>query len=411
MRSSSTPGLAKRQFVNATRLARIAQGLLPKNATLAFASCMAVVIFAAGPQSAKDTWLQFPLSGAAQPDSLPGETTGSGLAASSLFAIPNGRATLQRVTFPAADPLHDNRRSIDRNRAAECLAAAAWYEAGNDRAGQRAVIQTVVNRVNNASFPNSICGVVFEGSELPTGCQFTFTCDGSLERRHPSAAAWKNALALSYQALGGYVDKTVGTATHYHAAYVNPWWSAKLERLTTVGAHIFYRWPGGKGTYPGQRRLGSEEDYDELRQRSITKTVPPQTAASIPGTLSRDQVPMNAPKAAVDQSTPSPRSAIFMALQENEASGRWALAAMKACKGQADCQVLGYFGRDQATRNQSGGVTERSRPIFLFIRDAASAMSIALWDCQRIDRPSESECLPTDNATLANLMRERRRMD
>jgi hypothetical protein len=77
----------------------------------------------------------------------------------------------------------------DRDRAIDCLAVAAWYEAGNDFDGQRSVIQVVLNRVAHPGFPKSVCGVVFQGSQRATGCQFTFTCDGSMARRHPSPAA------------------------------------------------------------------------------------------------------------------------------------------------------------------------------------------------------------------------------
>jgi hypothetical protein len=84
----------------------------------------------------------------------------------------------------------------DRARARTCLAQTAWYEAGQDRAGQQAVVQVVLNRVRHPAYPKTICGVVFQGSERRTGCQFTFTCDGSLARV-PSAAAWKDALAVA----------------------------------------------------------------------------------------------------------------------------------------------------------------------------------------------------------------------
>ena len=80
--------------------------------------------------------------------------------------------------------------SVDRERAVTCLASAAWYEAGDDAEGERAVVQVVLNRVRHPAFPKTVCGVVFQGSERATGCQFTFTCDGALARQ-PSDAAWK----------------------------------------------------------------------------------------------------------------------------------------------------------------------------------------------------------------------------
>jgi hypothetical protein len=91
-----------------------------------------------------------------------------------------------------------------------------------------------------------VCGVVYEGSTRTTGCQFTFTCDGSLYRR-PDADGWKRAYQIARAALSGSVYAPVGYATHYHANYVLPYWSATLAKNAIVGAHIFYRWAGGWG--------------------------------------------------------------------------------------------------------------------------------------------------------------------
>jgi len=151
----------------------------------------------------------------------------------------------------------------DRLRARECLAAAVHYEAASEGAmGQRAVAQVVLNRVRHPAFPHTVCEVVFQGSTRATGCQFTFTCDGSL-RRVPNPAAWQRALRIADDALAGWVETTVGTATHYHADWVAPVWRTSLTKLATIGAHIFYRWQGGWG----ERRAfniayrGGESDF------------------------------------------------------------------------------------------------------------------------------------------------------
>ncbi|MCR9178998.1 MAG: cell wall hydrolase [Erythrobacteraceae bacterium] len=132
-------------------------------------------------------------------------------------------------------------------RAAECLAQAVWYEAASEsEAGQRAVAQVVLNRVAHPSWPASVCGVVYQGSERKTGCQFTFTCDGSLARR-PSGATWAGAQKVAEQALSGSVYAPVGHATHYHTLWVNPYWAATLDHIGTIGAHRFYRLRGSAG--------------------------------------------------------------------------------------------------------------------------------------------------------------------
>lgn len=148
----------------------------------------------------------------------------------------------------------------DRSRALTCLTQAIYYEAGFEPTkGQEAVAQVVLNRMRHPIFPHTVCGVVFQGSELKTGCQFSFTCDGSLARA-PQPAAWARARKVAEQALNGFVLKDVGSATHYHTDWVVPWWQSTVTKVARIGAHIFYRWPGALGM-PGaltMRYAGNE---------------------------------------------------------------------------------------------------------------------------------------------------------
>jgi hypothetical protein len=138
----------------------------------------------------------------------------------------------------------------DSVRALHCMTQAVYYEAAREPVkGQEAVAQVVLNRVRHPAYPKSICGVVYQGAGLPTGCQFTFTCDGAL-RFAPQPALWRRAQDVAKQALAGFVDKEVGSATHYHAAYVAPYWAPTLVKMTQVGQHIFYRWTGPWGEPP-----------------------------------------------------------------------------------------------------------------------------------------------------------------
>jgi hypothetical protein len=138
----------------------------------------------------------------------------------------------------------------DRARALRCMTQAIYYEAAREPVrGQEAVAQVVLNRLRHPAYPKSICGVVYQGSARPTGCQFTFTCDGAL-RWAPQAALWRKAQDVARRALAGFVDKDVGSATHYHAAYVVPYWAPTLVKMTQVGQHIFYRWTGPWGEPP-----------------------------------------------------------------------------------------------------------------------------------------------------------------
>jgi len=147
----------------------------------------------------------------------------------------------------AARPFYSPGTGITHARAADCLAQAIWYEAASEsEAGQRAVAQVVLNRVAHPAWPASVCGVVYQGSARSTGCQFTFTCDGSLTRR-PSGTSWARAQRIAGEALDGRVYAPVGLATHYHTLWVNPYWAGTLDHIGTIGAHRFYRNRGASG--------------------------------------------------------------------------------------------------------------------------------------------------------------------
>lgn len=148
---------------------------------------------------------------------------------------------------PAAKSFAISGDLTDRARAQRCMTMAIYYEAASESvSGQRAVAQVVMNRMSHPNYPNNICGVVFQGSDRSTGCQFSFTCDGSLARR-PQPQAWQRAERVARAALGGFVYEGVGLATHYHTLAVNPYWARSLQPAGQVGAHLFYRWRGAAG--------------------------------------------------------------------------------------------------------------------------------------------------------------------
>jgi spore germination cell wall hydrolase CwlJ-like protein len=148
---------------------------------------------------------------------------------------------------PAAPFVLKARSDVEHERAVHCLTNAIYYEAALEPLeGQRAVAQVVLNRVRDINFPKSICGVVYEGWEKLTGCQFSFTCDGALVRE-PLAVIWKQNRKVAEAALNGYVMGQIGMSTHYHADYVSPYWAPRLVKVSQIGAHIFYRWPGAAG--------------------------------------------------------------------------------------------------------------------------------------------------------------------
>jgi len=166
---------------------------------------------------------EIPLTGA------PGVPIDGGLAGASPFA------------FRASTP-------IDQMRSLDCLAQAVYYEARSESEdGQRAVAQVVINRVRHPAWPNSVCGVVYQGPmRAGGGCQFTFTCDGSLAYR-PQGPGWDRARRIAAEALAGVTFPGVGLSTHYHTNYVSPSWAPRLLRTAVIGAHIFYQLPGRAG--------------------------------------------------------------------------------------------------------------------------------------------------------------------
>ncbi len=147
----------------------------------------------------------------------------------------------------------------ERDAALDCIATAIGYEAGHEpEAGQRAVAQVILNRVRHPAFPKTVCGVVFQGSARRTGCQFTFTCDGAMKHAL-SRRVWETAQRIAGEALDGLSPATVGAATHYHADYVLPRWAPALVRVGSIGAHIFYRFPGAAGAVDAALAAGAGE--------------------------------------------------------------------------------------------------------------------------------------------------------
>jgi len=157
--------------------------------------------------------------------------------------IANARIPFVSGGLQPAEPFHFKGSPAARAQAEQCLATAAIYEAGDDIPGEKAVMQVILNRARSPGFPNTICGVVYQGSALSTGCQFSFTCDGSQVRR-PEQSGWAQARVAARQALNGHVDRAVGRATHYHADWIVPYWIGSLDKIAQVNEHIFYRRKG-----------------------------------------------------------------------------------------------------------------------------------------------------------------------
>jgi len=159
---------------------------------------------------------------------------------------------VQRVTVATSDLTVSVKPQLAsvKMQEAKCLAEAIYYEARSQSyAGQKAVAEVVQNRVKSKHYPNSICGVVYEGSERVTGCQFSFTCDGSMDKA-PRGRHWEKSQSIAKLSIMGGYTKFMGRATHYHTHEVNPPWAKNLHSLGDVGDHTFYRfrWRERKAT-------------------------------------------------------------------------------------------------------------------------------------------------------------------
>ncbi len=129
------------------------------------------------------------------------------------------------------------------NKQMSCLAEALYFEArGEPIKGQLAVGEVILNRVEDARYPSSICKVINQGTGRRFACQFTYTCDGKLETVH-ERQPYEMALKIAKILMTTHDRKLTRGSTHYHSNYVNPRWSKKFERIAKFGRHIFYRQP------------------------------------------------------------------------------------------------------------------------------------------------------------------------
>lgn len=195
------------------------------------------------------------------------------VAASSLLALKT--TPLVASVRPAAAMVFKKASQND----SDCLAQAVYYEArGEGVDGMRAVAQVILNRVRHPAFPKSICGVVYQGSNRRISCQFSFTCNGMMGRP-VEAYNWRRSREVAAAALEGYVMKSVGTATHFHATYVAPGWSNTMVRVGTVGSHVFYQFRGrGSRIDNSLESVQTSDSPAVLVQASTTEVAAPSDA-------------------------------------------------------------------------------------------------------------------------------------
>lgn len=327
------------------------------------------------------------------------------------FPLPadNARAINASIPFvqgetPPARPFVFPADDVQRERALTCLAAVAFYEAGDDPIGQQAVVQVVLNRARHPAFPKSVCGVVFQGSERRTGCQFTFTCDGALMRR-PSPEAWARARGVAEKALGGAVYAPVGNATHYHTDWVLPRWSPEMDKIIEVHTHLFFRWrgwwgqPGAmRGVYAGPENLDPRIAWLSKEAPALggaTISLPPGladdatvTARPVIAGMTEAQFKGNAVRAADDET-----GVFFLALDPAAFPGSYAVVAWRMCADRFPCRVLGW--RNPTDVPKALPLTEPARSSLGFeFAKSADGIETTRWNCRQMPRSRPDQCLP-----------------
>lgn len=121
-----------------------------------------------------------------------------------------------------------------------CLAEALYFEArGESVKGQFAVAEVILNRVASSRFPNTVCGVIRQGTGRKYACQFTYTCDGIPERIN-EPLAYERVGKIARIMLDGAPRALTNGATYYHTTAVNPRWARKFRRTVQMGVHLFY---------------------------------------------------------------------------------------------------------------------------------------------------------------------------
>ena len=327
----------------------------------------------------------------------------------------NARVAFSTAPNPAARPFIFAGGIEDRARASDCLAAAVLYEAGDDAVGQQAVAQVVLNRARHPAYPSTVCGVVFQGSERRTGCQFTFTCDGALNRQY-SAAAWDRARGVVGMALAGYVYAPVGLATHYHTDWVVPYWSDSLEKITAVGTHLFFRWPGGWGKPAAfrQRSNGVEPGIGKMAKLSpahalalggagveladagdAASALDAEVAAvTIPATATlRTDAGGRVTGTITPSTTATTGEAIVITLNKASDPDSFEALARSKCGDKSYCKVLGWTNAAKVATSGDVSEDQRAAMSFSFLRNNNAGFEKALWNCKEFPRPNKKQCM------------------
>jgi hypothetical protein len=307
----------------------------------------------------------------------------------------NAATPFSTLAVPAARPFKFLGGGTDYARAVDCLASAIYYEAGAEpREGMEAVAQVILNRVRHPAFPKSICGVIFQGQERRTGCQFSYTCDGSMARR-PSSSAWENMRSVARSMIGGKVNAAVGWATHYHTDWVRPVWSSKLDKVAAVRTHLFFRWPGVWGSAKAFGRGGATE-------AAMARLVGLSAVHRTPETLAQAEeiaklmaaLAAGGGAASGDTVFSDPAGGQFiLTIAPGSDPGLLPGLADRTCAGRDYCKVFAWADAGNAPKGFPIDDKAFGTMAFSFYRNKAEDFEKPLWNCAVFPRDDKRQCI------------------
>lgn len=319
----------------------------------------------------------------------------------------NASVPFSKDPNPAAAPYRFTGTPLDQERAVTCLAAAELYEAGDDDAGQRAVAQVILNRLRHPAYPKTVCGVVFQGQERRTGCQFTFTCDGAMARI-PSPTAWKRARGVALEMLGGAVFRPVGYSTHYHTDWVVPYWSGSLDKAAALKTHLFFRWKGSWGRPAAFSWRGA---FAEPFIAKLSKLSPGHRSANPAGFDGDSAALASALLEGVGKTPPSlahvetlppsvkiiaqlPQSNAFIVQFDAHVDPQgFPLLAKQLCSELPRCNLMAWSSAQKAPSGFPLGTGALTTMLFNYVQEEQGGRTGSFWNCQLAKPAQGGRCL------------------
>lgn len=146
------------------------------------------------------------------------------------------KSEAQAVDPAGAEPVDD---------ALVCLSRTIYWEAkGATDADMEAVANVVLNRLGHAGYPDTVCGVVKDGSQKKA-CQFSWWCDGRPDqvKEDDRYAASKE---IARKALNQQLSDRTHGAMYFHDRNVRPVWAKSYLKTAETGKFVFYKPRDGK---------------------------------------------------------------------------------------------------------------------------------------------------------------------